>query len=81
MFILIWGSRNIEKNEGDAQGVSCDECHSISLSVVSVRMWRTLYFIPILPSGSKKYYLVCEECESCVKIKSDEISIKKLLEY
>ena len=77
MFI-IWGSRARKKAEDYLPSEGCIVCNNHGLHVLSIRRWFTFFFIPIFPTGRKKYYLTCLECENCYRLKSD-VNIQDLL--
>jgi len=77
MFIIIWGSRNKIHEEGIINYV-CLVCTEPQVTVCSYRSWFTLFFIPVFPTESKKYFLSCANCENSYKIK-DDVNIEELL--
>lgn len=75
--IIVWGSRNRITEEGQIN-FECIICKEQTTTVCSYRSWFTFFFIPIFPTGSKKYYISCTICENSYKIK-DGINIQELL--
>lgn len=62
MPVIIWGSRGLSKTVSHGQ-FDCPRCgHQSEYSVIQVREWFTLYWIPIFPVGSAKRYLECRNC-------------------
>src|SRR5439155_12352622 len=60
--IIIWGSRGLSKTVAHGE-FECPRCGRTSeYSVIQVREWFTLYWIPVFPIGSAKRYVECRRC-------------------
>lgn len=57
---------------GTVSEKECNNCHESSfLELCTVRVWISLFFIPLIPS-SKKYCLVCDKCDNYIEIYKEE---------
>jgi len=75
--LIIWGSKWKIKEEGSINLI-CDGCQEEELMVCSTRRWFTLFFIPVIPTSSKEYYLHCLSCENSYELENS-INIEELL--
>ena len=63
MPIIIFGMRRRAKQHGPCIAASCPRCHNeVVLIYLVVTRWFTLFFIPVIPTGSKRRMLVCPIC-------------------
>lgn len=72
MFI-IWGTKHTEKELGLSQKVyQCGHCGNASnYRIVRRRNWFTIFWIPIIPLGTK-YFITCPICNYGYKLKKAE---------
>jgi hypothetical protein len=60
-FIFGFGRRKV-RDDGPVVACTCPHCHNeVSLSLLHVSTWFTLFFIPVIPY-SRKQFLVCPIC-------------------
>ena len=78
--IIIFGTRTLRKNYGVINKVECNHCHNVEFwNFIKIRTWFTLFWIPIIPLGAKKTYIVCPICESAIILnKEDSEKYEKL---
>ncbi len=76
MFILFGWGKTTTKNLGPVFENLCTNCNRKEYwSLVRVRVWFTLFFIPVIPYGIK-HFLLCPVCEYGIKLdrqKYDEL--------
>jgi len=79
MFIIFGWNNPTEKNYGATLPVKCPRCNNnVFMHLQHVKLWFTLFFIPIIPYESK-YYLSCEICGCGKELVGDEIDHAKKL--
>ena len=62
MFLIFGFGRRRVKDLGPVVACTCSRCHNeVSLSLVHVTAWFTLFFIPLVPY-SRKQFLTCPIC-------------------
>lgn len=68
---VIFGWPKRTKEYGPAYPAVCPNCNNEThLSLVKLRRWLSLYFIPVLPLGRATYYLACEVCAAAVELET-----------
>jgi len=79
MFIIFGWNHPTKKNFGPTLPVQCPRCHNNTfMHLQQIKLWATLFFIPIIPYESK-YYLSCEICGCGRELSGDEIEYAKWL--
>jgi hypothetical protein len=62
MFVIFGFGRRRTRDHGPVVACTCPHCHNVvSLSLLHVTTWFTLFFIPVIPYSSKRF-LVCSIC-------------------
>ena len=61
MIILFGWGRTTTKNYGQFRYAPCNICKHEEYSLIRIRTWFTLFFIPIIPYGAKRLVL-CDKC-------------------
>lgn len=60
---IFFGWPMKQKDIGPAYPEICDHCNNHTyFHLVKERRWFSLFFIPILPLGKKRYYMQCRTC-------------------
>lgn len=78
MIIFGWGHQT-EKKYGPTLPLTCPNCNNrVFLLLVHLRVWFTLFFIPVIPYESR-YYLLCEICSQGIELKGSQIDKAKQL--
>lgn len=71
--MLLFGTKLIMKKYGKIEKVKCDYCGNISnWNFITYRKWFT-FFIPLVPLGKLRGYLVCPYCDHGMKLLDIEI--------
>jgi hypothetical protein len=60
--LILFGSRYLSKELGQHQRVCRDCGHRTFHSYTQRQLWLTLFFIPVIPLGSKSQYAHCHWC-------------------
>lgn len=78
MIIFGWGYET-RKEYGPTLLARCPNCNNeVFLYLFHIRVWFTLFFIPVIPYESK-WHLLCEVCSRGVELNGDDIEkVKKL---
>jgi hypothetical protein len=63
MAIVLFGwGEGKARDEGPVVPIACPNCHNaVTFHYVVVKKWFRLYFVPLVPYGTK-HYLVCPIC-------------------
>jgi len=79
--LLIVGIRSRKTKEGyfSSKCLVCKKDSDVNMKAYSIRRWFTLFFIPALPYGKKKYYFKCTECKNYYQ-PTEGIDIEKILQ-
>lgn len=68
---IIFGWPERMKEYGPAYPSVCPNCNNEEcFSLVKLRRWLSLYFIPVLPLGRATYYLACGTCGIGVELET-----------
>jgi len=68
MFILFGWGKTTTNNLGPVFENLCTHCNSKEYwNLVKMRVWFTLFFIPVIPYETK-YFLLCPVCEYGIKL-------------
>ena len=64
-FIILFGTKNVLRTDGTAVETACPRCNETGKIVgKSARQWFTIFFIPIIPMGSRTYFTECTHCNA-----------------
>lgn len=77
MFIIFgWGKKTVQ-NYGSTFPMICGNCNnSVYSNLVQVRLWFTIFFIPIIPYKSK-FHLICNTCSRGTELMGDDVKKAK----
>lgn len=79
MFFLFGWGHQTRKDYGPTLPITCPNCHNQCYwHLLHVRVWFTLFFIPVIPYESK-HYLLCEVCSRGMELDHEQISKAKEL--
>lgn len=71
--IIIFGTRNLTKNYGVVNEIECHNCHNKKFwSYIKTRLWFTLFWIPVIPLGGAKHYILCPVCNSAIILEGSD---------
>jgi len=78
MIIFGWGHQT-RKGYGPTLPLTCPNCNNkVFWHLSHLRVWLTLFFIPVIPYESR-YYLLCEICSQGVELIGSQIDKAKQL--
>lgn len=70
--IIIWGFREIVKELGFVGYYHCNRCNNDgNWQLRKETNWFTLFFIPIIPCGTR-YYVYCPICRTEIRVPKEE---------
>lgn len=80
-FLFGWGRRTL-KNYGATYAIRCSNCNNTQFwNLVHLRLWFTLFFIPVFPYESK-HLLLCPVCQQGIKLSGQQVArAMKLNQY
>jgi len=79
MLIIVGHNFQTKKDYGPTLPTQCPHCHNDTFySFMHIKLWITLYFIPVLPYVSD-FHLQCRICGYGRKLAGEEIEIAKKL--
>jgi hypothetical protein len=78
MLIFGWGHQT-RNDFGPTVPVTCSNCRNkCYLHLLHIRVWFTLFFIPVIPYESK-HYLLCEICSRGIELQGEQVAKAKEL--
>jgi hypothetical protein len=79
MFFLFGWGHQTTKDYGPAIPIVCPNCHNEGYwHLLHVRVWFTLFFIPLIPYESN-HYLLCEICSRGMELSGEQVTKAKEL--
>ena len=79
MFFLFGWGRQTSKDYGATPSLTCPNCNNESyLLLLHLRLWFTLFLIPVLPYRST-HYLLCPICTRGFKLPDDRVEAARAL--
>jgi hypothetical protein len=79
MFFLFGWGHQTTKDYGPAVPMTCPNCRNNAYwHLLHIRVWFTLFFVPVIPYESK-HYLLCEICSRGMELNGEQITKAKEL--
>jgi hypothetical protein len=71
-FLFGWGRRTL-KDYGATYAVKCPNCNNSNFwNLVHLRLWFTLFFIPVFPYESK-HLILCPVCQNGIRLTGQQV--------